>query len=71
MTSLTIYIPGNTSDGDEETTKVYYIGLRGSWTAVSYSFPFCEVELMNRLQLDLVLSYMNQQRDLRITRWNQ
>jgi len=35
MTSLTIYIPGNTSGGYEETTKVYYIGLRGSWSAVS------------------------------------
>jgi hypothetical protein len=37
MTSLTIYIPGNTSEGEEETTRVYYIGLRGSWSAVSLS----------------------------------
>ncbi|WRT69494.1 uncharacterized protein IL334_006480 [Kwoniella shivajii] len=31
VTSLTIYFPGNNSDGDEETTRVYYIGLRGSY----------------------------------------
>lgn len=31
LTSLTIFFPGNTADDDEETTKVYYIGLRGSW----------------------------------------
>ena len=36
MTCLTIYIPGSTSDGEEETTKVFYIGLRGSWSAVSW-----------------------------------
>lgn len=35
MTSLTIYVPGNTSDGEEDTTRVYYIGLRGTWSAVS------------------------------------
>lgn len=34
MTSLTVYIPSNNSDGDEDTTRVYYIGLRGKWTAV-------------------------------------
>ncbi|KAK1923734.1 PITH domain-containing protein [Papiliotrema laurentii] len=32
MTSLTVYIPGNNSDGDEDTTRVFYIGLRGKWT---------------------------------------
>ncbi|ORX37900.1 galactose-binding domain-like protein [Kockovaella imperatae] len=29
ITSLTLYFPGNTSDGEEDTTRVYYIGLRG------------------------------------------
>jgi hypothetical protein len=71
MTSLTIYIPGNTSGGDEETTKVYYIGLRGSWSAVSYSLLFFVLELMNRLPLDLVLLYTSPRLDLRIIRWSQ
>jgi hypothetical protein len=39
MTSLTVYIPGNNSDGDEDTTRVFYIGLRGKWTPVSRTAP--------------------------------
>ncbi|KAI9632993.1 galactose-binding domain-like protein [Dioszegia hungarica] len=31
VSSLTLYFPGNTSDGDEEISRVYYIGLRGSF----------------------------------------
>ncbi|WVQ79436.1 hypothetical protein IAT38_001534 [Cryptococcus sp. DSM 104549] len=32
LTSLTLFFPGNTSeDGDEETTRVYYVGLRGTY----------------------------------------
>jgi len=34
MTSLTIFIPSNSSDGEEESTRVYYIGLRGTWSAL-------------------------------------
>ncbi|KAK6908912.1 hypothetical protein I203_102918 [Kwoniella mangroviensis CBS 8507] len=30
LTSLTIFFPGNNSDGEEETTRIYYIGLRGT-----------------------------------------
>jgi hypothetical protein len=36
ITSLTIFLPSNTSDGEEDTTRVYYIGLRGKYTSVSY-----------------------------------
>ncbi|ORY34886.1 PITH domain-domain-containing protein [Naematelia encephala] len=31
VTTLTLFFPGNTSQGDEDTTKLFYIGLRGSW----------------------------------------
>ncbi|BEJ16206.1 hypothetical protein CspHIS471_0508110 [Cutaneotrichosporon sp. HIS471] len=32
VTSLALFFPHNESEGDdEETTRVYYIGLRGSW----------------------------------------
>ncbi|WVR08239.1 hypothetical protein IAU60_005286 [Kwoniella sp. DSM 27419] len=34
LTSLTLYFPGNNSNGEEETTRVYYIGLRGTYTAL-------------------------------------
>lgn len=37
MTSLTVYIPSNSSEGDEETTRVYYIGLRGKHSPVSWA----------------------------------
>ncbi|ODO00647.1 hypothetical protein L198_02969 [Cryptococcus wingfieldii CBS 7118] len=30
LTSLTVFFPGNTAEDDEETTKIFYIGLRGS-----------------------------------------
>ncbi|KAJ9127700.1 hypothetical protein QFC24_001110 [Naganishia onofrii] len=34
--SLQIYFPANVSGGDdEETSRVYYVGLKGEWTAVS------------------------------------
>jgi hypothetical protein len=35
ITSLTLHFPENNSDGEEDTTRVYYIGLRGKWTPVS------------------------------------
>jgi len=35
LTSLTLFFPGNTSQGEEDTTQIYYIGLRGKWTPVS------------------------------------
>ena len=35
--SLTLHFPGNTSDGEEDTTRVYYIGLRGKAAPVSGS----------------------------------
>ncbi|GMK55286.1 hypothetical protein CspeluHIS016_0203420 [Cutaneotrichosporon spelunceum] len=32
ITSLALFFPHNESEGeDEETTRVYYVGLRGSW----------------------------------------
>ncbi|RSH93496.1 hypothetical protein EHS25_007852 [Saitozyma podzolica] len=31
ISSLTLYIPGNASDGEEDSTRIYYVGLRGSW----------------------------------------
>ncbi|OCF46075.1 hypothetical protein I317_00165 [Kwoniella heveanensis CBS 569] len=34
LTSLTLFFPSNNSDGDEETTRVYYVGLRGTFTAL-------------------------------------
>lgn len=35
-TSIALHFPHNESEGDdEETTRVYYIGLRGSWKPVS------------------------------------
>ncbi|KAJ9097195.1 hypothetical protein QFC21_004864 [Naganishia friedmannii] len=34
--SLQMYFPANISGGDdEETSRVYYVGLKGEWTAVS------------------------------------
>lgn len=36
VTSLALFFPHNVSEGDdEETTRVYYVGLRGSWRPVS------------------------------------
>lgn len=36
VTSLALFFPHNESEGeDEETTRVYYVGLRGSWRPVS------------------------------------
>ena len=35
ITSLTIHFPGNISDGEEDTTRIFYIGLRGKWSPVS------------------------------------
>lgn len=35
LTSLTLFFPGNTSQGEEDTTQIYYVGLRGKWTPVS------------------------------------
>ncbi|GFZ50096.1 hypothetical protein JCM24511_07849 [Saitozyma sp. JCM 24511] len=31
ISSLTLYVPGNASDGEEDSTRIYYVGLRGSW----------------------------------------
>lgn len=39
VAQLTLYIPGNTSDGEEETSRVYYIGLRGSHQPVRTVAP--------------------------------
>lgn len=37
VTSLALFFPHNISEGDdEETTRVYYVGLRGSWRPVSW-----------------------------------
>lgn len=36
VTSIALFFPHNESEGDdEETTRVYYVGLRGSWKPVS------------------------------------
>ena len=42
--SLTLHFPGNTSDGEEDTTRVYYIGLRGKAAPVSESHPLAPCE---------------------------
>jgi hypothetical protein len=39
VAQLTLYIPGNTSDGEEETSRIYYIGLRGSHQPVRTVIP--------------------------------
>ncbi|WVO13726.1 hypothetical protein L204_101348 [Cryptococcus depauperatus] len=31
LANLTVFFPGNTAEDDEETTRIFYIGLRGSW----------------------------------------
>jgi hypothetical protein len=34
--SLQIYFPGNVSGGDdEETSRVYYVGLKGEWSQIT------------------------------------
>ncbi|KAK8849497.1 hypothetical protein IAR55_004831 [Kwoniella newhampshirensis] len=34
LTSLTLFFPGNSSGGDEETTRIYYVGLRGTFQSL-------------------------------------
>jgi hypothetical protein len=35
VSSIQLVFPNNISDGDEETTRVYYVGFKGEWNEVS------------------------------------
>lgn len=35
VTSIQLVFPNNISDGEEETTRVYYVGFKGEWNEVS------------------------------------
>ncbi|KAK4685326.1 hypothetical protein P7C73_g4830, partial [Tremellales sp. Uapishka_1] len=34
LLSLSLYFPENDHGGDEETTRIFYVGLRGKWTPI-------------------------------------
>lgn len=42
--SLQLYFPHNISHGeDEESVRIYYVGLKGEWTDVCPSHPYKDV----------------------------
>jgi hypothetical protein len=37
VTSIQLFFPNNISGGEEETTRVYYVGFKGEWNEVNGS----------------------------------
>ena len=49
LTSVTLFFPRNCSEGEEDSTRIYYIGLRGKWNPVSFSSSSPGFELSSKL----------------------